>query len=50
MNTIFINSKSRKISDPDRLLANLTNTIVLKRKDKYIFLYQIFAFTIYGKI
>ena len=36
MNTIFMNSRNSKISDPHRLLLNLTNRIDLKRKDKYI--------------
>ena len=36
MNTIFINSKNSKISDPHRLLLNLTDIIDLRRKDKYI--------------
>ena len=38
MNTIFMNSKNSKISDPHRLLLNLTNIIDLRRKDKYIVL------------
>ena len=36
MNTIFINSKNSKTSDPHRLLLNLTDKIDLKRKDKFI--------------
>ena len=36
MNTIFLNSKSSKTSDPHRLLLNLTDKIDLRRKDKYI--------------
>ena len=36
MNTIFLNSKSSKTSDPHRLLVNLTDKIDLRRKDKYI--------------
>ena len=36
MNTIFTNSKNSKTSDPHRLLLNLTNKIVLRRKDIYI--------------
>ena len=31
-----MNSRNSKISDPHRLLLNLTNRIDLKRKDKYI--------------
>ena len=36
MNTIFVNSKNNKTSDPHRLLLNLTDKIDLKRKNKYI--------------
>ena len=36
MNTIFMNSKNCKTSDPQRLLLNLTDKIDLRRKDKYI--------------
>ena len=36
MNTMFMNSKNSKTSVPHRLLLNLTNKTVLKRKDKYI--------------
>ena len=36
MNTIFMNSKISKASDPHRLLLNLTDKIDLRRKDKYI--------------
>ena len=36
MNTIFMNSKNGKTSDPHRLLLNLANKIDLRRKDKYI--------------
>ena len=35
MNTIFMNTKNSKTSDPQRLLLNLTDKIDLKRKDKY---------------
>ena len=35
MNTIFMNSKSSKTSDPHRLLLNLGDKIDLRRKDKY---------------
>ena len=34
MNTIFMNSKTSKTSDPHRLLINLTDKINLK-SDKY---------------
>ena len=36
MNTIFMNSKNSKTSDPHRLLRNLTDKIDLRRKDNYI--------------
>ena len=36
MNTMFMSSKNSKTSDLYRLLLNLTDKIVLKRKDKYI--------------
>ena len=36
MNTIFINSKNSKTSDPQRLWRNLTDEIDLRRKDKYL--------------
>ena len=36
MNTIVMNSKNSKISDPHRLLLNLIDKIGLRRKDKYI--------------
>ena len=34
MNTIFMNSKNSKTSDPHRLLINLTDKIDFRRKDK----------------
>ena len=40
MDTIFMNSKNSKTSDPHRLLLNLTDKIDL-RKDKYIALSNI---------
>ena len=49
MDTIFINSENSKISDPHRLLLNLSDKIDLKRSDKNVF-YQILAFTIHGNI
>ena len=36
MDSIFMNSKNSKTSDPHRLLVNLTDKIDLRRKDKYI--------------
>ena len=41
MNTIFMNSKNSKTSDPHRLSLNLTNKMDLRRKDKYISLSNI---------
>ena len=38
MNTIFMNSKNSKTSDPHGLLLNLTDKINLKRSDKYVVL------------
>ena len=35
MNTIFMNSKNSRTSDPHRLLLNITDKIDLRRKDKY---------------
>ena len=36
MNTIFMNSKNSKTSDPHRLLLNLTDKIDWKGSDKYV--------------
>ena len=36
MDTIFINSKNSKTSDPHRILLNLRDKIDLKRSDKYV--------------
>ena len=36
VNTIFMNFKNSKTSDPHRLLLNLTDKIDLRRQDKYI--------------
>ena len=38
MDTIFMNSRNSKTSDPHRLLLNLSDKINLKRSDKYIVL------------
>ena len=38
MDTIFMNSKNSKTSEPHRLLLNPTDKINLNRSDKYIFL------------
>ena len=39
MNTIFMNSKNSKTSDPHILLLNLTDKVSLRRKDMYIYIY-----------
>ena len=49
MNAIFMNSKNSKISDPYRLLLNLTDKKDLKEKINRL-LYQILAFTIHRKM
>ena len=36
MNTMFMNSNNSKISDPHRLLLNLTDKIKLRRSDRYV--------------
>ena len=36
MDTVFMNSENSKISDPHRLLLNLTDKLNLKRNDKYV--------------
>ena len=36
MDTIFMNSKNSKTSDPHGLLHSITDKIDLRRKDKYI--------------
>ena len=36
MDTIFMNSKNSKTSDPHRLLLNISEKINLKRSDKYV--------------
>ena len=48
MNTIFMNSKNSKTSDPQKLLLNLTEKINWKRSDKYV--YQTLPYTIHRKI
>ena len=49
MDTIFMNSKNSKTSDPYRLLLNLAYQINLKKGDKYVALKAI-ALTIHGNI
>ena len=36
MNTVFMNSKNSKTSDPHGLLLNLTDKIRLNKSDKYV--------------
>ena len=36
MDTMFMNSRNSKTSDPHRLLLNLSDKIILKRSDKYV--------------
>ena len=36
LDSIFMNSENSKISDPHRILLNLTDKINLKRSDKYV--------------
>ena len=36
MDTIFMNLKNSKTSDPHRLLLNLSDKMNLKRSDKYV--------------
>ena len=50
MNTIFINSKNSKTSDPHRLLFNLTDKRDLRRKDKFIALSNLSIYYIHGQI
>ena len=38
MDTIFMNSRDSKTSDPNRLLLSLSDKIYLKRSDKYVHL------------
>ena len=47
MNTLFVNSKYIKISDPHRLLLNRTDKTILKRSDKYVALSNLI---VHGKI
>ena len=36
MDAIFMSSGNSKTSDPQRLLLNLSDKIIIKRKDKYV--------------
>ena len=47
MDTIFMNSKNSKTSDPHRLLLILSDKVNLKKSDKYVALSN---FSIYYKI
>ena len=49
MDTIFMNSKNSKTSDPHRLLLNLSDKLNLKRGDKWV-LYQILEYAMHGKM
>ena len=49
MNTIFMNSRNSKISNPHRVLLNLTDKIDFKRKNRYIVLSNL-TFTLNEKI
>ena len=44
MKTIFMSSKNNKKSDSHRLLLNLTDTINLKRSDKYVALSNLYTY------
>ena len=48
MDTVFMNSKNSKTSDPHRLFLKLTHEIKLNGSDKYVA--QTLAYTIHGKI
>ena len=50
MNTLFMNSENSEISDPHRLLLNLTDKIDLRRKDKYIALSNLNIYYTWKKI
>ena len=51
MDTIFINSKNSKTSEPCGLLLHLSDKISMKyREVTNMLFYQILAFTIQGKI
>ena len=50
MNTIFMNSKNSKTSDPRIVLLNLTDKIDLTRKDKYIALSNLSIYSTWKNI
>ena len=50
MGSMFMNSENSKTSDPHSLLVNLSNKIILKRVINTMWLYQLLAYSIHGKI
>ena len=50
MDTIFMNSKSSKTSDPHGILLNLSDKINLKRSDKYAALSDLSIYYTWKKI
>ena len=50
MNTMFMNSKNRKISNPHKLSLNLTDKIELRQKYKYIALSNLSIYYTYKKV
>ena len=50
MDTIYMNSKNSKTSDPHRLFLNLTDKIDLKRKDQYIALSNLSIYYIWKNV
>ena len=50
MNTIFLNSENRRISDLHRLLLNLTDKTDLRTKDKYMALSNLSIYYIWKNI
>ena len=50
MDTIFLNSKNNKTSDPHILLLNLTDEIILKRSDKFVALSNLSIYYIWKNI
>ena len=49
MDTIFMDYKISKTSDPHRLLLNLTDKIDLQRKDKHMALPNLSIYNLYMK-
>ena len=50
MNTIFMNSKNSKTSDPHRLLLNLRDKMNLKGSNKYVALAHLSIYCTWKKI